>query len=304
MNAWVKVVAVGALSVLAVQAPLAAQSSRVYAQGPERAGVVVMSARGIESVGANDLRQELRRLLERYPPSLGRVLKLDPTLLTNPGYLASYPALAEFLKQYPEVARSPAYFLSFVNEPGNSLEPTDPTYQIRSQTLRMWEDTMAGIFFFLVFLTVAFTLGWLVKYIVGHRRWLRTTKIQTEVHTRLLERFSANEELLAYVQSPAGSRFLQAPPATADIPNGSGMSAPFTRILWSVQAGLVLAVAGAGMLMIRRHLLEEVSQMLLVIGTLALSIGIGFALAAIASYMLSNRLGLFDRTQSRSDAGA
>ena len=47
------------------------------------------------------------------------------------------------------------------------------------------------------------------------------------------------------------------------------MAAPLGRILWSVQAGLVLAVAGAGMLFIRRHLLEEVSQMLLVIGTLA-----------------------------------
>ena len=300
MNAWVKVVAVSALSVLAVQAPLGAQGERASAQA-ER---IIISPRGIEQIEANDLRQEFRRLLERYPPSLGRVLKLDPTLMTNPAYLTSYPALAEFLKQYPEVPRAPGYYLSFVSEPGSSWEPTDPDRQLRAQTLRMWEDTLSGILFFFVFLTVTYTLAWLVRYIVSHRRWLRTTKIQTDVHTRLLERFSANEELLAYVQSPAGSRFLQAPPASVEEPASSSVSAPFTRILWAVQAGLVLACGGAGMLLIRRHLLEEVSQMLLVIGTLGLSIGIGFALASIASYMLSTQLGLFDRTPRRSDTGA
>ena len=35
--------------------------------------------------------------------------------------------------------------------------------------------------------------------------------------------------------------------------------------------------------------------MMMAIGTLAISIGIGFALAATASYILSSRLGLFEK---------
>ena len=46
-------------------------------------------------------------MLGKYPPSLGRVLKLDPTLMTNQDYLAPYPELAAFLAQHPEVAHNP-----------------------------------------------------------------------------------------------------------------------------------------------------------------------------------------------------
>ena len=36
---------------------------------------------------AQDTKNDLDRLLEQYPPSLPRVLRLDPTLLSNPAYL-------------------------------------------------------------------------------------------------------------------------------------------------------------------------------------------------------------------------
>src|SRR5688572_10800598 len=63
---------------------------------------------------AGQTREELKELLSKYPPSLGRVLKLDPSLMGNDGYLTSYPALAAFLKQHPEVAKNPGFFLEFV----------------------------------------------------------------------------------------------------------------------------------------------------------------------------------------------
>src|SRR5688572_9911504 len=63
---------------------------------------------------ARQTREELKELLNKYPPSLGRVLKLDPSLMANDGYLTSYPALATFLKQHPEVAKNPGFFLEFV----------------------------------------------------------------------------------------------------------------------------------------------------------------------------------------------
>jgi hypothetical protein len=81
--------------------------------------------------------------------------------------------------------------------------------------------------------------------------------------------------------------------------NGHTTAAPLNRILWSVQAGLVLACAGIGMLFIKRHVMEEVAQMMFAMGTLGLSIGIGFALAAFASYVISQRLGLFGGTSAK-----
>jgi hypothetical protein len=161
----------------------------------------------------------------------------------------------------------------------------------------MWENTLEGISIFFVFLTIALGLAWTLKYLIGHRRWIRTAKVQTEMHSRLLERFSSNEELLAYVQSPAGARFLQALPAVPE--NGHSTGAPISRILWSVQAGLVLASAGIGLLFIKRHVMDDVAQMMFAMGTLGVSIGIGFALAAVASYLISQRLGLLGGTSTK-----
>src|SRR5690349_20287340 len=59
---------------------------------------------------ASQVRDALQRLLQQYPPSLGQVLRLDPSLLTNPQYLAPYPNLSAFLMQHPEVAHNPIYF--------------------------------------------------------------------------------------------------------------------------------------------------------------------------------------------------
>ena len=36
--------------------------------------------------------------------------------------------------------------------------------------------------------------------------------MQYQVHNKLLDRFTSNEDLLAYVQTPAGRRFLESAP--------------------------------------------------------------------------------------------
>ena len=58
---------------------------------------------------ANQTRRDFYEVLDQYPPAVGRVMRLDPTLMTNPSYLASYPNIGTFLAQYPDVARNPGY---------------------------------------------------------------------------------------------------------------------------------------------------------------------------------------------------
>ena len=70
------------------------------------------------------------------------------------------------------------------------------------------------------------------------------------------------------------------------------MSAPIGRFLWSIQAGLVLSAAGFGMQFVGDQMPIDVAPVASGLGILLLSIGIGFVLSAIVSFLLSRKLGL------------
>ena len=117
--------------------------------------------------------------------------------------------------------------------------------------------------------------------------------MQADAHTKLLDRFTANDELIAYVQSPAGSQFLQSAPIALD-PGARRLDAPISRILWSTQAGLVIVMAGLALQYVSGRVDPDVAQPLFAIGVVAFAVGVGFILSAAVSYGLSHRLGLFD----------
>jgi hypothetical protein len=70
------------------------------------------------------------------------------------------------------------------------------------------------------------------------------------------------------------------------------VNAPFNRVLWSMQVGVVAACAGIGILLVSRYAPTGPELALRVLGVATLSIGIGFALSSLASIFLSRRLGL------------
>jgi hypothetical protein len=121
--------------------------------------------------------------------------------------------------------------------------------------------------------------------------------VQTEVHTKLLDRFTANDDLLAYIQSPAGSKFLESSPITLDAAPRS-LGAPLGRILLSVQGGIVLIAGGIGLQIVSTRITDPASQPLHALGVLAIALGLGFVLSAIISFAISYRLGLLERTAS------
>lgn len=234
---------------------------------------------------AADTREKFEAVLRRLPTSVVNVLRLDPSLMSNDSYLAPYPGLGAFLKQHPEVRTAPGYYLS--NMRGDTGFRFDPP---PSHAVRMWQDVLQFLAVFMVFSGIAVFLTWLVKTVVDHRRWNRMSKIHTEVNSKLLDRFSNNEDLLAYIQTPAGRKFVEAAPLPVEAARPVG--APFSRILWSVQIGVVLAAGALGLLYISGRVVEEVSQPLFAIGVVALTVGVGFIVSAGASYVLSRQLGL------------
>jgi hypothetical protein len=236
---------------------------------------------------ARDTRERLREIFEQYPPSVAQVLRLDPSLLTKPDYLAPYPTLATYLAQHPEVAHNPVFFLG---GPFNGQQYQDN----RSQAVNAIQDIFIGLEVLIGIMTAILTLAWITRSAIEHRRWLRATKIQTDAHTKIVDRLSSNEDLLAYMQSTTGQRFLSASlgvPGAADA-TPQIVGAPFNRILWSVQAGIVLAAGGLGLWIAKNGVIEEAAQAMLVVSILAMALGLGFVVSAVASYALSRQLGL------------
>jgi ABC-type multidrug transport system fused ATPase/permease subunit len=275
----------------------AAIATTAFAQAPATATSTTSTVTStvVMDSDSQETRETFHTALQRYPTEVSRVLKLDPSLMTNQSYLANYPALASFLAQHPEIAHSPAFYLD------NIYLGEDQRGENSSE--RVWRSTMEGLSIFAVIALVTGVLTWLVRTLLEHRRWSRVSKTQAEVHNKLMDRFTTNEDLLAYIQTPAGKRFLESTPIALDgAPRA--VSAPVGRILWSVQVGLVLAAAGFGLQYVSRSIEKTVSQPLFAMGVLALSIGIGFVISAVVSYVLSRRLGLWETAAATVDAAA
>ena len=299
-----------ALSITVVFAPAAAAGRPQPAQTPRAQTPSARTTPGVTQalsaapvtrvVGpadADQTREALGEILNRYPATVGRVLALDPTLLQNPAYLEPYPELIAFLQQHPEVARNGADYLSGFR-PSYYVEPDRET-----RVLRMWENLIEGAFIFLVFCTVTGALVWLVKTLVDYRRWYRLSKVQTEAHNKLLDRFTANDELLAYIATPSGKRFLESAPIMLDTPSPS-IGAPLKRILWAIEIGVVMACLGGGIFLAQPNVPAEVGPVLFVASIMVTALGVGFVLAAAATYLLSWRLGVLGSAASRPSGAA
>jgi hypothetical protein len=246
----------------------------------------------IDDYDSRETRDKFREVLHSYPPAVAMVLKLDPSLFNNTAYLASYPGLASFVAAHPEIAHAPDFYLQTVSF------PTDTRQDVQHErTLRILAG-LAGIF---VFLTVTLTLAWLVKTLIQQRRWSRQSHVQTEVHSKLMERLTTGEEMIAYAQSPAGKRFLEGGPIALDAA-AQPVSAPVGRFLWSMQAGLVLSAAGFGMEIVSGQMPIDVTPVASGLGILILSVGIGFVVSAIVSFVLSRKLGLVPANRPAGDA--
>jgi len=171
----------------------------------------------------------------------------------------------------------------------------------RAQIVRAQEGMVWAFMVPLAIITAICGFVYLVRAMIEHRRWLRATKLEAEAQAKIVDRLSASEDLLTYLQSPASQRIRSLSPGPAAFHPTLG---PAARILWSVQTGIVLILAGVGIWIGANQAyraLEEIADVLHMIAILAVAVGIGFALSAAAAWMLSRRLGLIEEpTRSNS----
>jgi hypothetical protein len=280
------------LSGLVLIATLIGSAGVAAAQDPEAIAkqelLRNLAAQGGLNADAGQVRNQLMGIFQQYPPSVREVLQLDPVLMSNAKYLELYPRLAAFLSQHPEIAHNPVFFLGLPEQYNNNNYREDSFG-------RTMERIIDPLMVATVVISLIGILAWVIRAIMNHRRWLRVSKLQTDMQNKLLERFTSNEEMLAFIQTSAGQRFLESASAAAE-PGPRILSAPVGRMLWSIQLGIVVLVAGTGLEIVSYKLseYENAATAFQVAGGIVIALGLGFILSALGSFILSRRLGLMD----------
>jgi hypothetical protein len=162
--------------------------------------------------------------------------------------------------------------------------------------LELKRQYMMDIMQALIFAGAIGSLMWLIRILLENRRWSRVFRLQSDIHGKLIERFATADNLMQYMSTESGRRFLEAAP----IPMGmerQRMSGGLGRVIASLQIGLVLSLLGLGLVLLRRSLTEFAAP-LLVAGVVIMMPGIALLLSAAITWRVSSRLGLLSENQN------
>jgi hypothetical protein len=130
-------------------------------------------------------------------------------------------------------------------------------------------------------------VGWLGWVLASTFRRIRSARLQADLQAKLLDKFGSSRELIDYLATAPGQRFFEL--VVTERAN------PYARILASAQAGVIMTLLGGAFLfLMNMATVHEAADVLLVLGTLVLTLGIGFLASAALSFALSRSWGLLD----------
>ncbi len=142
------------------------------------------------------------------------------------------------------------------------------------------EDVPAVVGATAVVTLIVLLLGWTIW--VVSRRGRERVQGQIDLQRRTLERFTSADELMTFIATDSGKRFLDS------LATDHGAHAQ--RILSAMRMGIILVLAGAGLCLMPA--LERDLWPLSFFGIMALALGAGFLASAWASYRLARAWGL------------
>ncbi len=187
-----------------------------------------------------DTQEQMLKLL-RLSPVLTTVVARDPSLLSDQQYVTrnNPMELAQFTMSHPDIAKNPEFYLFSHLDQGRGhreqvleraiwpdLTPSPDAYRPQPSV-----EVMQKIVPIIGLLGFFFGLFWLINLFLQSRRWSRSFKLQSEVHSRLIDKFTSTQELAAYMETEAGKRFLEASPAALGTDMGVRMPNVVARVL-------------------------------------------------------------------------
>jgi hypothetical protein len=200
------------------------------------------------------------------------------------------------LEQHPEIGRNPSFWLF-----SELRTPQQKHYEVLEQRRGFmppreargdFDRVMSNVAPMIVLIVLLCAMAWVIRVLVESRRWTRVFALQSEVHAKLIDRFATNQELLGYMETDSGRRFLEAAPIVTEI-DSRRMPNLVSRIIVTLQIGLVLALLGAGLLALK-NVVGDAGTTMLVLGIVALMPGIGLILSAGVLWVLGKRLNLME----------
>jgi hypothetical protein len=266
----------------------------VHAQPGNSRKTAIAAPATTETDSANT--QEQLITLLRLSPTLTEVVQRDPSLLANQDYVSrTNPELAQFLQLHPEITRNPDFYLfSRLDRNGRrsrfSLDRRVWPELSRPEDSAGRDVAHALVPVFIVG-SLIFAFLWLIHAFLQNRRWNRVLRLQSDTHGKLIDRLGNSQELLAYMGTDAGKRFLEAAPISMDFDLEHRLPGTLSRVLAPLQVGVVLTLLGFGLLLLR-HNLPDLASPFLVFGVIVLMPGLGFILSAGITWLLAARLGL------------
>ena len=141
--------------------------------------------------------------------------------------------------------------------------------------------------------SVLFLTGFVVWVIATALQRRQRLNLSADFNKQLLDRIGSVKDFSDFVQTEAGTTFMRR--LTTTEPSTS----PQQRILSAVHIGIVLFSLGAGLLGLARLTTIANRDEVTLIGTIALSLGIGFVLSSGVLYRLAYVLGLMHPTDPR-----
>jgi hypothetical protein len=125
-----------------------------------------------------------------------------------------------------------------------------------------------------------------IRMAIENAKSKREAEAQLQLHTRLMDKFGSPKELLDYLQSDAGRRFLA--PATVQ------KAMPYRRILGAAQAGIVLTFVGVAFWLVKGSFDQEGLRAATLLGGVTFALGLGFVCSAVVAHILSRKWGLLN----------
>jgi hypothetical protein len=138
-------------------------------------------------------------------------------------------------------------------------------------------------------IATGFTICWIIWVVFTNVRRFLIAKTKASLQEKVLQRIDSSDALTSLAANESGRRFLES--ITVE---ENKVSSPFGRILFGVQAGLVLLCFGIAILTLHRHIYDPAGGFIIV-GTGGIGLGLGFLTASAASLFVSRKLGLISR---------
>lgn len=138
------------------------------------------------------------------------------------------------------------------------------------------------------FLAILICLTWTINTLIKSLRQRANVRTRADLYRQMIDRFGSAPEFIAFLQSDTGRGFIDE--------NISEAGPPAGKILGSMQIGVVTTVVGIGLVFLGNEswLGGDINLIFYIVGTVSLTIGIGFIVSTFIAYKLSTKWGLLD----------